>query len=49
MCLTLDKKDTANNNNVWTVPLILERIYFFARKIVKINLPACLKMLSAYY
>jgi len=34
--------------NVWTIPLIPKGTYFFARNIAKINLPACIKILSAY-
>jgi hypothetical protein len=37
-----------NENKETTIPLISKGIYFFARKIVKINLPACIKILSAY-
>jgi hypothetical protein len=38
-----------NENKETTIPLIPKGIYFFARKIVKINLPACIKILSANY
>jgi hypothetical protein len=46
--LNLDKKKETTNN-VWTVLLTPKGTYFFARKIVKINLPVCIKILSAFY
>ena len=41
------KKETTKN--MWTVPVIPKGTYLFTRKIVDINLPTCIKMLSAYY